>query len=302
MFDLEAAARANVPPAHWGYLQTGVDGDLRCAPIKRRSPATAPSAALRRREPHGPVGTKCSARRWPRPFSSARSAACDRSTRKASGRGPRWQGEERAADALHPGVVLSGGRHRRARCARVVPALHDGSVRGHEEAREARGGGGLPGGRRHRGPARWPKPGDTRAMRREDTRICSGCTRCGRSTAIPGGPAPSRCSRASTRRVSAAIRSRSPGTSSSAERHHQHEGGDQGNRGARRCRARGQTRRGRHHRLQSRRPRHRKRARHDRVAAGSREGRGGRIPVSCWTVACGGARTCTRRWRSAQAP
>jgi isopentenyl diphosphate isomerase/L-lactate dehydrogenase-like FMN-dependent dehydrogenase len=28
VFDLEAAARPNVPPAHWGYLQTGVDGDV----------------------------------------------------------------------------------------------------------------------------------------------------------------------------------------------------------------------------------------------------------------------------------
>jgi 4-hydroxymandelate oxidase len=27
VFDLEAAARAVVPPAHWGYLQSGVDGD-----------------------------------------------------------------------------------------------------------------------------------------------------------------------------------------------------------------------------------------------------------------------------------
>ncbi len=28
VFDLEAAAQRLVPPAHWGYLQTGVDGDL----------------------------------------------------------------------------------------------------------------------------------------------------------------------------------------------------------------------------------------------------------------------------------
>lgn len=28
VFDLEAAAKPNVPPAHWGYLQTGVDGDV----------------------------------------------------------------------------------------------------------------------------------------------------------------------------------------------------------------------------------------------------------------------------------
>src|SRR4249920_3680911 len=27
VFDLEAAAKAVVPPAHWGYLQSGVDGD-----------------------------------------------------------------------------------------------------------------------------------------------------------------------------------------------------------------------------------------------------------------------------------
>ncbi len=28
VFDLEAAAKAVVPPAHWGYLQSGVDGDV----------------------------------------------------------------------------------------------------------------------------------------------------------------------------------------------------------------------------------------------------------------------------------
>src|SRR5690242_82412 len=28
IFDLEAAARRLLPPAHWGYLQSGVDGDV----------------------------------------------------------------------------------------------------------------------------------------------------------------------------------------------------------------------------------------------------------------------------------
>src|SRR3954470_21800465 len=27
VFDFEAVARRNIPPAHWGYLSTGVDGE-----------------------------------------------------------------------------------------------------------------------------------------------------------------------------------------------------------------------------------------------------------------------------------
>jgi hypothetical protein len=35
VFDFERVARAKLPPAHWGYLATGVDGDGRCMPTAR---------------------------------------------------------------------------------------------------------------------------------------------------------------------------------------------------------------------------------------------------------------------------
>ena len=40
VFDFEGAARQKLPPAHFGYIATGVDDDVSFAPIGPGSPGT----------------------------------------------------------------------------------------------------------------------------------------------------------------------------------------------------------------------------------------------------------------------
>ena len=44
VFDFERLARARLPPAHWGYLATGVDGDATLASQRRRASRTTACA------------------------------------------------------------------------------------------------------------------------------------------------------------------------------------------------------------------------------------------------------------------
>ena len=57
VFDFEAAAQKVTPPAHWGYLMSGVDGEATLRGQSRRvQPVSAQDPPVRRREHDRHVG------------------------------------------------------------------------------------------------------------------------------------------------------------------------------------------------------------------------------------------------------
>jgi hypothetical protein len=55
VFDLEAAAQKAIPPAHWGYLMTGVDGEETLSQPRRLLPLSIEDPPIRRRQQDGHV-------------------------------------------------------------------------------------------------------------------------------------------------------------------------------------------------------------------------------------------------------
>lgn len=92
VFDFERLAHAKLPPAHWGYLKTGVDGDATL--LANDAGFANYSLRMRRLVDISRIDTSVTlfGRTWPSPTSLIRSAASARSTRTVSS-----QAQERPA-------------------------------------------------------------------------------------------------------------------------------------------------------------------------------------------------------------
>ncbi|MGD9599779.1 MAG: alpha-hydroxy-acid oxidizing protein [Steroidobacteraceae bacterium] len=123
-FDLERLARAKLPPAHWGYLETGVDGD---ATLHANEAGFANyGLRVRRLVDISRVDTSVSlfGATWPSPIfldpvGSRRACHADGEIASAKAR-PCAQAP---ADSLDDVVSRSRGSQRRARRVGLVPAL-----------------------------------------------------------------------------------------------------------------------------------------------------------------------------------
>ena len=164
VFDFERLARAKLPPAHFGYLATGVDGD---ATLKANA-AGFSNYSLRVRRLVGVARHRHVRESLRHDLGLAhRDGARRQPARVSSGRrtrdGPRGEIEEASPDPLDGllhGVEDVNGRARRTVWYQLYPTDQWTVTQG---ARAPRRGGGLPGPRADGGPAGRLEPPDARA-------------------------------------------------------------------------------------------------------------------------------------------
>ena len=145
VFDFERAARGILPPAHWGYLATGVDGDETLH--ANRAGFANYSLRVRRMLDLSKIDMSVNlfGTTWETPIflrpgrQPARVPRGGRTRRGAGG-----QVEEASPGPVHGGVHLGRGRHGRARRADLVPALPHRSLAHHAGAGAPRRSGGCP--------------------------------------------------------------------------------------------------------------------------------------------------------------
>ena len=152
VFDFEPVCRKNVPPAHFGYMASGIDDEV----TLRANREGFLKFQLRPRRLIDVskvdmsveiLGERISARPIVlAPIGGQSSFHADGEVAVARGA----QGRQPSADSLDLDQHRRRGRHRRARRADLVPALRHQQVGGRQGARQARREGRLPGGRGHR--------------------------------------------------------------------------------------------------------------------------------------------------------
>ena len=295
VFDFEPVMRQNVPPAHFGYMASGIDDEV----TLRANREGFLKFQLRPRRlvdvSKVDMSTEILGVRYDTPIIVAPVGG-----QKAF----HPEGEVAVARAAKAGnhlQILSTadhdrrrGGHRRARGADLVPALRDQQVGGRQGVRDARRESGLPGGRGDGGPQRRPQSGNAvPAAARRDTRDCNAChdrsslqANLKRRSMYQGvditGPDPHPVVRHDL------------GLHQAAARHDQDENRAQGHPGSRGRRARRRRRHGRHHRVEPWRAQRGQRALDHRRAAGDRRSGGGRMPILS-TAASAAAPTSPRR-------
>ena len=164
VFDFERVARAKLPPAHFGYLATGVDGD---ATLQANAAGFANySLRVRRMMDLSKIdmsvnlfGTTWDSPIVIAPVGSQRAFHPDGELATARAAAV----EKASPDPLHGFVHRRRGRYRRARRADLVPALPDRPLARDAGTRAPRRSRGLSGARADGGPARRLEPPDARA-------------------------------------------------------------------------------------------------------------------------------------------
>ena len=102
VMDFEALARPKLPPAHWGYMASGVDDNLtlqaNVAALQEHSAAPAPPGG-RLEDRHQRRALRAAVRQPDLPLPGGRPSHVPH--RRRSGDRPRGKGQERAAGAVH---------------------------------------------------------------------------------------------------------------------------------------------------------------------------------------------------------
>ena len=198
VFDFEPVMRANVPPAHFGYMASGIDDEV----TLRANREGFLKFQLRPRRlvdvskvdmSVDILGVKYDTPIVVAPIGGQQAFHEDGEIATAQGR----EGRQPPADPLDRHDQLARGRDRRARRADLVPALRHQQVGGRQGVRDARREGRLPGGRGDGRSQRRPQPGDPVPAAADATRATA--TACHDRSQPAGEPrAPVRCIRAST--------------------------------------------------------------------------------------------------------
>ena len=131
MFDFEPVMKKNVPPAHFGYMATGVDDEM----TLRANREGFQKFELRPRRLVDVSKIDTSLEMFGAKYDSPIVIAPTGSNRAFHPDGEiavatRGQGRQPSADAVDRRHHLDRGRDRRARRAGLVPALHDAALGG----------------------------------------------------------------------------------------------------------------------------------------------------------------------------
>ena len=161
VFDFEPVCRTNVPPAHFGYMASGIDDEV----TLRANREGFLKFQLRPRRlvdvSKVDMSVEILGVKYPSPIVLAPVGG----QRSFHDEGevavrPRRQGRESSANSLDRDQPRGRGRQRRARPADLVPALCHQQMGGGGDHGEARGEGRLLRGGGHHRPQRRPQPGD----------------------------------------------------------------------------------------------------------------------------------------------
>ena len=162
--DFEALTRGMLPPAHLGYLISGVDDDGTLKLNREGFPAlpaprTAAGGRFETGSADGGVRRSLGNAHFPLPGGRAE----DVPRRGRSGGRARGQSQEGHADSVHGFVVIGGGSRPGARRPALVSALYARQLGRHREDGSPGGGGGMSGAGVDRRSAGRPQHGDGRA-------------------------------------------------------------------------------------------------------------------------------------------
>ena len=176
VFDMEPVCRKNVPPAHFGYMASGIDDEV----TLRANREGFLKFQLRPRRLVDVSKVDMCDRHSRREISEPDRARAGRRAALVPQRGrarqrARRQGRKPSADSLDRHQHRRRGRDRRARRADLVPALRHQQVGGGRALCQARGEGRLPRGRGHGRSLGGRNQETLFRLRPSDTRNCSEC-------------------------------------------------------------------------------------------------------------------------------
>ena len=163
VFDFEPVMKKNVPPAHFGYMATGVDDEM----TLRANREGFRKFALRPRRLVDVSNIDMSLELFGAKYDSPVVIAPTGSNRafhrrRRDRRGQGGEGRQPSANAVHGRDHLDRGRDRRARRAGLVPALHDAALGGRRRPGQTRASRRRAG---HRGHARRALAGEMADLR-----------------------------------------------------------------------------------------------------------------------------------------